>query len=491
MDKKAAIDKLWRMGNLMWKLKGVQKDMRQAVETSKGKRTVFLCSRRLGKTFVMMLLAIEYCLKHPNAIVKVLFPKKKDAKAVARDQMKVLLADCPKDLLPEWKEADKLYIFPNGAEIQMAGTDGGSAESVRGSACHLAILDEAGFHDYNDFSYIVQSIIMPTLLTTRGKMILASTPSKEPDHPFMTDYVLPSRRDGTLIEYDIYANPMITPDMIEEIAEEFPLGVEDPNFQREFMLRSDIVSDDNVIPEFTVDLERDIVQVSEKPPYYDAYVSGDPAVTDLTVILFAYYDYLQGKIVVEDELVLGGTGDDITTQDIADGIVRKEKMHFTNKLTGEQKKPYLRVMDNNFKILINDLFMDHGLNFIPTAKDNKEAQVNKLRMLLNKGRIEINPKCKNLLHHMRNARWKRTKSTGMINGFSRNKGNREKNIKANHCDALDALLYLIRNVDLKKNPYPDDFFEMKGDSVFRSTTIVSEKEKKIKDIMKDIMNIKK
>ena len=79
----------------------------------------------------------------------------------------------------------------------------------------------------------------------------------------------------------------------------------------------------------------------------------------------------------------------------------------------------------------------------------------------------------------------------MINGFSRNKGNREKNIKANHCDALDALLYLIRNVDLNKNPYPDDFFEMQGDNIFRSTSPVSERQKKVKDIMKDIMNIKK
>ena len=174
---KAAKDKLWRMGNLEWKLKGVQKEMREAVYNSKGKKTVFLCARRLGKSFTMMLIAVEYCLKQPNTIVKVLFPKKKDAKQVVREQMKTILSDCPVDIKPEWKEQDKIFFFPNGSEIQMAGTDGGSAESVRGGSCHLAILDEAGFQDYHEFEYILQSIIMPTLLTTKGKMILASTPS--------------------------------------------------------------------------------------------------------------------------------------------------------------------------------------------------------------------------------------------------------------------------------------------------------------------------
>ncbi len=117
-----AKDKLWRLGNLEWKLRGVQQEMRRAVYDSKGKKTVFLCARRLGKTFVMMLLAVEQCIKQKDSIVKILFPKKKDAKDVARFQMREILKDCPIDLKPEWKEADKMFVFPNGSEIQMAGT---------------------------------------------------------------------------------------------------------------------------------------------------------------------------------------------------------------------------------------------------------------------------------------------------------------------------------------------------------------------------------
>jgi hypothetical protein len=487
-----ARQKLWRMGNLEWKLKGIQKEMRDAVYNSKGKKTVFLVSRRSGKTYTMMLLAIEQCLKQPNSIVKILFPKKKDAQDVSRFQMKIILDDCPPDLLPVWNEQKKIYTFPNGSEIQMAGTDGGSAESVRGSYCHLAILDEAGFHDYNDFTYIINSIIMPTLLTTKGKMVLASTPSKEPDHPFMTNYVIPSRMDGSLIEYDIYSNPMITEEDIEEITEEYPGGIDDPDFQREFLLRSDIMTDDFVVPEFTKDVQDDIVRRHEQlPAFYDYYVSGDPAGRDLTVILFGYYDFPAAKLVIVDELVRGGQNDLVTTIDIADGIKRKERMYFSNKLTGEVKEPYLRIMDNNNKILINDLINEHNLHFIATDKDNKIAQVNKLRMMVRQGKLQIDPRCKNLIHHLQTARWKKTSKGEKTNHFLRAKGDKSKGLKEHHADAVDALIYMIRNISWSHNPYPDDYFDLKGDDIFTPHEAKYSKNKEKRELVHSIMNIQK
>lgn len=486
LSKKEAIAKLWELGNLSYKLRGVQKSMRDSVYNSKRKQTVFLCSRRLGKTFVMMTLAVEQCLKKPNSIVKVLFPKKKDAKDVARFQMKTILEDCPESLRPDWKEADKLYVFPNGSEIQMAGTDNNNAESVRGSACDLAILDESGFHSYHDFTYIVNSIIRPTLLTTKGRMILASTPSREADHPFMTDYVLKHRKEGTIIEYTIYDNPMITEEMVEEEASHFPGGVNDPDFRREYLLESDTFSSDYIVPEYNKKLEEDIIkEVKEKPAYYDYYVSGDPAATDLTVILFGYYDYLKTQLIICDELVLGGEGEVITTQDIADGIRRKEKLNFMHPLTGELNDPYMRVMDNNNKILINDLAQEHGLFFIATAKDDKEAQVNKLRMSIKNGKIIISPKCKVLRYHLEVGRWDKTKKK-----FQRLKGDKSKGMKPHHCDAIDALIYLVRNVDFNKNPYPEGHFELHGESVFHPMGKNYLKNKELREFSHSILNIK-
>lgn len=484
-----AKDKLWRMGNLSFKLKGVQKTIRDNFYSNETKKTVILSSRRLGKTFVMMVVAVEYCLRNPNSIVKVIFPKKKDARGVARDQMKVILDDCPSDLVPEWKEAQNLYMFPNGSEIQMTGTDGGSAESVRGSRCHLAILDEAGFHDYKEFTYIIQSIIMPTLLTTKGKMILASTPSKQPDHPFMTDYVLPARKEGKLIEYTIYDNPLIEKEDIEGIASEYPRGIDDPDFQREFLLRCDIVDVDSVIPEFDINLQKDIVKECTRPNYYNRYVSGDPAVTDLTVILFGYYDFLKATLVIEDELVMGGQGEPVTTLDIVDGIRRKEKMLYSHPLTGEVSEPKLRIMDNNNKILIHDLYKEHGLHFIGTAKDNKEAQINKLRMMLKQGRIIIHPRCKNLIFHLQTARWKTTRE-GDKNGFMRVKGSQDGSLKPHHADALDALIYMIRNINETESPFPTGYNNIYDQSTFFSPKAPKENSESL-DFMKTLLNIKK
>lgn len=489
LTKEQAIERLWRMGNLSYKLKGVQRDMREAVYGSKGKKTVFLCSRRLGKTFTMCTIATEYCVKNKNVIVKYLTPVKKDAKTIIIPIMRTILEDCPDDMKPVWKEADKVYDFPNGSQIQIGGTDNGNAESLRGGYSQLAILDEAGFHDYNDFSYILQSIIMPTLLTTKGKMILASTPSREEDHPFMVEYVLPSKIDGTIIEYDIYSNPMITEQDIEDIAREYPQGKEDPGFKREFLLISEISSEDFVIPEFSKDVQKDIIQPWKKPVYYDAYVSGDPAVTDLTVMLFAYYDYLNGKIIIDDELILGGPGEPLTTKDIADGIKRKESLLFKNEYTGESYTPYMRIMDNNNKFLINDLYQEHGLHFVATAKDDKIAQINKVRMMIAQGNIIINPKCKNLIYHLQTARWKKS-STGKIShtSFQRVKGDLSKGFKSHHADAVDALIYLVRNVDMGKNPYPKEFFISNSNNIYHSDKTNFKKTQRSKDFMKKLIN---
>ena len=74
--------------------------------------------------------------------------------------MRQILQDCPPHLKPEYMVADKTFVFPNGSEIVCSGTDGGAAESIRGRTYHLALMDEAGFHDYHDFRYIsLQSLV--------------------------------------------------------------------------------------------------------------------------------------------------------------------------------------------------------------------------------------------------------------------------------------------------------------------------------------------
>jgi len=482
LSKEQAIAQLWEAGDLSYKLRGVQLDMRDAVYNSKGRRTIFLCSRRLGKSYTASLIATETCLREPNQIVKFLLPKKKDAKEIASSHMRLILKDCPHHLKPEWKEADKRFVFPNGSEIQMAGTDGGSAESVRGTEAHLILMDEAGFMVSEDFDYIVKSILLPTTLTTNGKIIMMSTPSKDPSHPFMTDYVASAREKDNLVEYDIHSNPNITPEIMAEMLEEYPLGEEDPNYQREYLLRTNVANSLMVVPEW-YDIKEDIVRESERPVYCDNYVSIDPAVTDGTGIIFGYYDFLRDKLVIEDELFLQYDNRSLTTDDIASGIIRKENNLFTNPYTGEVNTPYMRVSDDNAPLLLNDLDRTYGLKFRITKKRGKEDRINELRIMMKRGKIEINPRCRILIEHIRTAKWKPNRKE-----FIRNKGDMSKGIKPNHSDLLDALVYLVRNFHPHRNPYPEDYFKLQGSSVFRSPR--EDKTTKNQELMHSIMNLK-
>ena len=61
--------------------------------------------------------------------------------------------------------------------------------------------------------------------------------------------------------------------------------------------------------------------------------------------------------------------------------------------------------------------------------------------------IIIDPKCKHLLHQLRNVKWssKTTKET-----FARS-------TESGHYDLVDALLYMVRSMDLTHNPYPHTY----------------------------------
>lgn len=449
VDKKRAIAMLWNQGIVSWKLSSVQKELYASYTNAKGKTIVWSCSRRLGKSYALCVAAIEMCLNKPNAVVKFIAPTQKHVKMIIRPLLKEIVKDCPKELKPEYRTAEHIYRFKNGSEIQLAGTDAGHAESLRGGSADLCIVDEAGFCD--DLKYIVQSILIPTTTTTRGKIILSSTPPKSADHEFEF-YRKTAEFKGNYIKKTIYdgIGDRITLEIIKEIVEELG-GEESPDFQREYMCNMQLDEEHAVVPEFTESLQADTVKEWTAPPFADRYVAGDIGFKDLTVFLFGYYDFRAGKLIVEDEVVMNGKK--MTTTYMAEQIRAKENRLWTD-VSGEQIKPYLRVCDNNL-IVINDLSRLHGLDFIPTSKDDKAAALNNLRIMLKEGRIIINPRCKTLIYHLRNATWNKSRRS-----FDRSPD-------AGHYDAVDALIYLARNVIYSKNPYPSNYQAYSSVNSFR------------------------
>ena len=116
---------------MRWKLHDVQKIIYDLYWNGDDDITTMMISRQLGKSFVLAVIATEICLRKKNAVVKYVIPVKNQIKNILTKNMKTILEDCPADVKPEWKENDKVWKFPNGSEIQAAGTDNQSYNSIR------------------------------------------------------------------------------------------------------------------------------------------------------------------------------------------------------------------------------------------------------------------------------------------------------------------------------------------------------------------------
>lgn len=436
VSKKEAIEALWNKGILHWKLHKGQKEMHDLVRGSDHPIIVIGCSRQLGKSYFLTLLAIEECLQRPNIIVKFVAPKAKDIRRIIAPLIREITADAPKDLKPKFNSRENIYVFPNGSEIQLAGTDNGHAESIRGNKAHLCIIDEAGFCD--ELKYVVDSILIPTMTRTRGKIIMSSTPSKSPDHPFMT-FFDKAEAESRLIRKTVYDNPHLTMEEIDRIAESLG-GKDSPDFRREYLVERIISEDDAVVPEFSgangKELQDKIIKAWPTPAFYDSYVSMDIGGKDLTAVLFAYYDFAAAKIIIQAEYASSGK---VLTDEISRNIKLIESRLW------KEKQPTLRVADNNNLILLNDLAVKHQISFLPTAKDNADAALHHMRQLLRDERVIIDPSCKILITHLKGAIWNRSR-----NSFARS-------ADKGHYDMVHALVYLCRNVSLHKNPFPPGY----------------------------------
>lgn len=442
MDKSKAVESLWRMGLTSWKFHPAQLDIYEAINNSNASTFVINCGRQIGKSFLLSAYAIEYALQHRGAKICYLAPTAKAVKKIILPRIKEILSDCPRDLLPSYKVNDQVYIFKNGSEIHIAGTDAERAENLRGQVFHLVICDEAGFMDKLD--YVVSSILRPLTSTVSGKIILSSTPPVSPDHPFKQIFVNQAIISGNYIKKTVHDNPLI-PDKIKHQYMIESGGANSVAWRREYL--AEFIQDEQmaVIPEATEsklkEITKDIIPYNDniqpnehqiiKPLFYDAYTVADLGYTDNTGILFGYWDFYKATLVIEDEALFNKPN----TQMISNIINQKETALWGNK------KPYMRFCDGD-PITISDLNTSHKLTFSATRNDELESSVNAVRLFMQDNKIIIHPRCINLLAQLGSATWDSTRKR-----FSRSP-------TQGHYDLIAALIYIVRNIKRGKNPYP-------------------------------------
>lgn len=435
---------LWKRGVLDWKLHAGQLKIKQALQNSTGKLFVGNCSRQLGKSYEMVTEAIELAIKTPKARIKYGTAFLSDLVEFIMPNFDRILEDCPNSIKPIYKAQKSKWVFPhNGAEIKLVGLDK-NPDGMRGNAIDMSVLDECGF--VSELDYLYKSVLVPaTTHRPNAKIILISTPPKTPAHEF-GDYAQRAEAEGNYIKLTIYDNPMIDEARILELMHESG-GKDSTTWKREYLCEFVTDADSQIIPEW-----KDEYIVARVPDefyrFYHRYDGMDLGVKDFTVVIFGYYDFKRATLVIQDEIKLNGPS--LTTLVLRNAIEKKESELWPNV------KPYRRISDNNWPILLQDLSSEHNMTFISTSKDSLEAMINEVRLMVQKGQIEVHPRCIQTIGCLKYGVWDKNKKK-----FARSSA-------FGHFDALAALIYLVRNLDKHFNPVPETYgFDVRN-SVIKS-----------------------
>jgi hypothetical protein len=442
---------LWRRGELRWKLRDYQQEFYDAVWTflldPKPSSLKFFIDnhRRYGKSFVLFLIAIEVglgkkCREWPtkNRVIRLAAPTMLDLEEIYHPMADDLFEDCPDDIRPTWQQTRGRghYCCPStNAKVYLFGVDAKHYKKGRGKKCHLALVDEAGACDpgcTGGIDHVVNSILMPQTFSIGGRVVIATTPPETPGHH---SHSLKSQCQAagtyfkrTLDQNRAYFGESVVADYERECG-----GRETTAFRREYLCQWIVDAERAVIPEF--DEHESVVVCPVDPPTHEQpTIAIDVGFEDLTAILFGYWCFTTARLHIQAEVTIKRG----RTDQVADAIAGMEAKLW--KENQNLKKP-IRWSDVDLR-LIADLGEIHNLGVMATAKDDKEAQVNALRMLFKDERIRIDPSCTMLIGTLKTAVWNKGRTS-----FERLR-------EYGHADALDALIYLYRNVDRYSNPYP-------------------------------------
>ena len=435
------------MGNFFWYLRDSQWDIiDKIIETDE---PFIECARRFGKTTSLLVYCLTYLSRNSNHVIRWISPWKFQCREIVIPEVDKIQALANANNKAKFISTDSFYLFPNGSKMFLRGANDDKLESARGPFANAIIADEFGFWKCPNE---VESVLRPQLLTTRGKLIFASTPSKDLGHSYY------NRRDqakyeGRLVTKTIFDNESLTKEDIEKECHSQG-GPKSDSWRREYLCEAVADSEQLVFPEFD---DYNVVISIDRPTYYDCYVGADLGLNDHTGILFGFYNFEERTVYIEREYWENGKN----SKQIADAA----------KIIEEQlwnlKKPYLRVSDNELQQL-HDMSSIYGYSMVPTAKDDKLAAVNKVRTWMSSNRIKIHSDCKNLIFQCKVGLWNNTKTS-----FQRGD-------KTGHLDLLDALIYLVRNVNEHRNPTPKNAGLIASDSFLVDQT--SEQHKTLKNI---------
>ena len=335
-------------------------------------------------------------------------------------------------------QADRMqWAFPSGAVLKFGYMDGAQDHlNYQGAAFQSVNFDESGQ-------------MVPTqmeFMQTRARRLVGS------NVPIRFRYTANpggSAHDWLVQRFMLDANPSWV--FISSLARDNPgLDVAD------YMSRLDAITDPVlraqmrdgdwsavdrtglICPEWTPELE-DMCTSPDygTPNYYTVYAGADPGNRDLFVLLWGFLDFVNGRLVIVDERQFYNP----STPEVGDEAAECERIHFAKDHADGRIDGFQRFTDIDHRFVQDLKAKPWHLTFNPTQKTDHSMWERKMRGDIKQGRIHIHPRCELLLRTLRHARRKEN-------------GDYERTKETGHADAWAALLYMYRNVNWQRNPFP-------------------------------------
>lgn len=444
---------------------------------SRRKDFVACVARQTGKTFWLATHAVAQCNLNPGFRYKWAAPTQKAVFAILEPTLKIVCDGLADRHRPQFDRQQSIWTFQNGSTITAAGCDNGQYDRLRGQTADEYAIDEAGFVDDLE---LVEGVLSPQRSTTGGVGILTSTPAVSLAHPFR-DRFLAAKAIGRAIHATMYANTAMTAEERDEhlsreadargmTLEQFKAST---LFRREYL--AEFVGEETrrVTPAWTADVAEKCAVSVPRPEFFDAYQALDVGYVDGNCVLFGWWDYVNQRLVIEDEihqrqklikdLAVEWKKKDAELYGIGswNGMLRASRdwieppEYLRNQVDGMlPTQPYLRVGDNDHQKL-GDLTLNYGIGVYPTEKTNKHAAIDDLNVAIRQHQVLVNPQCTQLLFQLDSLTWNKQRSE-----FERT--------KYGHGEAIDALVYMWRNLNKGLDPRPkrkDNFLRTKEPSI--------------------------
>lgn len=410
-------DLLWRGGSLDFLLHEGQLEIKHTIENldPSVREFVVLCSRRFGKSYLGICLALSKCLQTPGARVAIIGPTYAHTQRIVLPLLKQHVAvSAPKGLFNHTK-SEFMWRFKNGSELILSSFEG-AVETLRGQFLDLALLEESALAPSAEFQYILSSVIFPTLLHSRGRIIHLTTPAVSPSHYFNEKLIPEFEAKGHLIKRTVYENPLLTETDIKEAMDQSG-GEHSAHWQREYLCNIILDKSTLVVSQF----DPQVHVKASKGPFYNYWTSVDMGgVRDNTVWLLFTWDQAQDKVVILEELSFPPS---TPTSVIVSALKGRESAYPIKN----------RYVDASGQTL-TDLY-SLGYPCALPIKTDWLANLELLNAAFHKNEIVIDPGCRLLI------------KTLQLSSFNQSKTDFTRQTDIGHSDALASAMYGFRMVD--------------------------------------------